>query len=373
MTELFQKCPHIDLIVKGEGEETIREIAQGKNLHAIPGIAYRENGQIRHNPNRPLPSVETLCYPNRGLRRYAYYIQPKGLKLLEVEFDIVLSSRGCPYNCKFCTFAINPLGQRRLYSARPPESVVEEIKGLDAEVIAFADDNFFVDPDRTERICDLLLEQGIQKMFIAQARIDIARYPARALKKLERAGFKILFIGIESPHDWILQQLQKGFTVQDVRSAFQVLKGYPFFYHCSFICGNLGERRAEMLVIARFAKEIGADSLNVHRLQAWEFTPLKELVEHTPGYHLTATHHVYSDTYSLDELKRIRKEIHRKFYTPAQFYRSLRKLYRIRVLTFSQLVVCLVLIPRLPALFYRILAKRIKKRVGGRKMGIPYA
>ena len=182
-----------------------------------------------------------------------------------------------------------------------------------------------------------------------------------------------MLIGIESPHDWILQQLNKGFTSQEVRNAFQTLKDYGFFYHCSFICGNIGETRAEMLAITHFAKEIGADSINVHRLQAWPFTPLKELVEKTSGYYMTSDNYVYSDSYGMDELKHIRTVIHRSFYTPYQVYKSLRKLYRIRVLRFPGFFAIFQIFLRLPVLLYRILSKRLKRRLGiRRKIGIPY-
>lgn len=257
---LFQKCPNINIIVRGEGEETIQEIAQGVDVQNILGISYKYDGNIIHNPNRPLSPVSKLRYPNRKLRRNKYYIKAHGVKITNSMFDTVLSARGCPYNCKFCTFSINPLGQKRNYSTRSPESVVEEIKSLDAEIIFFSDDNFFVDPERSERICDLIIEQGIKKRFAVQARLDM--YPTM-LRKAEKAGFKVMLVGIESPHDRTLEQLNKGFTSEDVRNAFKVLRNYDFYYHCYFIYGNIGENEEEMLYIPTFAKEIGAGFMGI--------------------------------------------------------------------------------------------------------------
>jgi radical SAM superfamily enzyme YgiQ (UPF0313 family) len=361
--DLFQKCPNIDIIVRGEGEETIQQIAQDVDLRDILGISYKNNGSIIHNQNRPLPPVDNLRPPNRRLRRTPYHIQSKGVNLSNTEFDSVLTARGCPYNCKFCTFNINPLGQKRNYSARTPESVVEEIKSLDAGVIFFSDDNFFTNFKRVERLCDLIIEQGINKKFIAQARLEIYKSPAM-LRKAEKAGLKILLIGIESPHDRILKQLDKGFTSKDIRKAFEVLRNYTFYYHCYFIYGNIGESKEEMLYIPQFAKEIGADSISYMRLQVRKFSPLKEIVEKTPGYYTSPSGFVYSDRYSLDDLNRIRKDIKRTFYTPSQLYKIIRKLCRIRFIT---LVDLFVFIPHFPVLLYRLIAREIEKKRRKRK------
>ena len=361
--DIFQECPNIDIIVRGEGEETIQQIAQDIDLKDILGISYKNNGSIIHNKNRPLPPVDNLRHPNRRLRRTPYYIKSKGVNLSNIEFDSVLTARGCPYNCKFCTFNINPLGQKRNYSARTPESVIEEIKSLDAGIIFFSDDNFFTNFKRSERLFDLIIEQGINKKFIAQARLEIYKSPAM-LKKAEKAGLKILLIGIESPHDRILKQLDKGFTSKEIREAFEVLKNYAFYYHCYFIYGNIGESEDEMLYIPQFAKEIGADSISYMRLQVRKFSPLKEIIEKTPGYYTSPNGFVYSDRYSIDDLNRIRKDIKRTFYTPSQFYKIIRKLCRIKLIT---LVDLFVFIPRFPKLLYRLIAREIEKKRRKRK------
>lgn len=358
--ELFQRCPNIGIIVRGEGEETVQEIAQGLALQDIHGISYRENGRIIHNPNRQLPPVDNLRSPNRKLRRKSYYVKSKGVRVFSTEFDTVLSARGCPFNCKFCTMDLNPLGQKRNYSARTPESVVKEIKNVDAEMIFFADDNFFVNPKRVEKICDLLIEHGIKKRFITQARLEIYKHP-ELLEKAAQAGFKLMLIGIESPHDRILKQLDKGFTSEEVRSAFRVLKNYPFHYHCYFIYGNIGESREEMLYIPEFAQEIGADSISFQKLQVRKFSPLKEVAENTPGYHLDVNGFVYSDLCSMDDLRKIQKSIRKKFYTAKQLYRIFRKMYGIRFLTPADIMYFYL---RFPVVLYKIIAREIEKKIG---------
>lgn len=355
--ELFERCPNIDIIVRGEGEETIREIVQNRPREQILGISFRKDGQTIHNPNRPLAPTDSLRYPDRRLRRASYYVHYKNVPLLRGGFDTVLSARGCPYNCKFCTFTLNPLGQKRPYSMRSVESVVEEIKGLEADLIFFADDNFFADPERSERLCDRLLAEGIRKKYIVQTRLEVYRHP-QMLRKAEQAGFKVFLIGIESPHDRILKQLNKGFTTEVVRRAFEELRKYSFYYHGYFIYGNIGETREEMLHIATFARQIGLHSISFQRLQARKFSPLKDLVEKTPGYYLSANGSVYSEQFGRKEMIRIRRQIGRRFYTLPQLIRIGRKLDKLDLYTAGDL---LALLLRLPILGYQALMRRAEK------------
>lgn len=336
--ELFDKCPKIDIIVRGEGEETIKEILQGKPLESILGLSFRKKGEIIHNKNRPLPDLSGIATPDRALRRSKYYLTLNGIRAMDLTFDTILSARGCPFNCKFCTFSLNPLGQKRSYVARSVESVIKEIEEIQAKVILFADDNIFSDPKRAEQICDQIIQRKLKKRFIAQARIEIAKYPG-LLKKMVKAGFKVLLLGIESPHDWILNQLNKGFNQETIRKSFKVLKKYPIFYSGYFIYGNIGETEEQMLYIPKFAKEIGVDVIACNKLRIEKFSPLRELAEKTPGYHITSRGELYSDMYSHAALKKIGRRIKFSFYTPMRFMRILWKnIFVTKFFTFGEIV-----------------------------------
>ncbi|MDD5553868.1 MAG: radical SAM protein [Candidatus Omnitrophica bacterium] len=345
--ELFKTCPAITIIVRGEGEETIKEILKGNPLKDILGISYRKNGSIKHNPNRPLPDINTLGAPDRSLRQSEYSFALNGIKIADISFDSVLSARGCPFNCKFCTFSLNPLGQKRNYTARSVESVVDEIQNLKAGVIILSDDDFFADPERAEKICDLLIEKKIKKRYMAQARIDIAKYP-KLLEKMAKAGFKALLIGIESPHDWILKQLNKGFNQAAIRKYFKVLTKYPIFYSGYFIYGNIGETEKEMLYIGQFAKEIGVDAIACNKLRIEKFSSLRELAEKTPGYHITERGELYSDAYSHATLKKIGRRIKFTFYDPSRYVKILWKIvFVVKFFTFKEILFFLSASPRL--------------------------
>ncbi len=346
---LFERCPNIDMVVRGEGEETIRRIVRGDRLETILGLSYREGGKIVHNPNQELPSLDTIAFPDRSLRRQEYRIIQYGVRLSRHTFDTVLTTRGCPFNCTFCTFSLNPLGQKRTYAERSVESVIEELKTITADVVLFSDDNFFTNPKRTERLCDLIIENGIKKTFVVQARIDVAKHP-RALEKARQAGFRVFLIGIESPHDRILGQLQKGITQQQIRESVAILRGYDFYLHGYFIYGNLGESREEMLYIAKFAREIKLDSISFQKLRAEKFSPIKQAVEETPGYWYDRVGgSVYSDTFGRKELKDIRNHIRADFYRVPQLMHIYWKARRIGLADGYDLLHALVHLPRLLA------------------------
>jgi len=348
---LFERCPNIDLIVRGEGEEIIRQIVTGVPYKDIRGLSYRENGRIMHNEIHPLPDIARIPFPDRSLRRHDYCFVQHGVRLTSHTFDTVLTTRGCPFKCKFCTFSLNPLGQKRSYTERPVESVIEEFKTITADVVLFSDDNFFTNPNRSEQLCDLIIENKIKKTFVVQARVDVAKH-RRVLDKAQKAGFKLFLIGVESPHDRILQQLQKGITQQQIREAFAVLTQYDFYLHGYFIYGNIGETEEEMLYIPKFAKEIKLDSITFHKLRIEKFSPLKEVVEKTPGYyynHIGGP--VYSDRYGRKELTQIRNRIRSEFYDLPQIIHIVRKARRIGLVSGRDLTSDFL---HLPLLLYRL-------------------
>src|SRR5512136_2979901 len=356
---LFHRCPNIDMIVRGEGEEIIRQIVTGIPCKDIRGLSYRENGGIVHNEIHALPDITRIPFPDRSLRKHQYRMVKFGIQISNHTFDTVLTTRGCPFKCKFCTFSLNPLGQKRNYTERTLESVVEELKTVTADVVLFSDDNFFTNPKRSEQLCDLIIGNKIKKIFVVQTRIDIAKHP-EVLDKAERAGFKVFLIGIESPHDRILKQLQKGITQQEVRDAFAILTQYDFYLHGYFIYGNIGETEEEMLYIPKFAKEIKLESISFQKLRVEKFSPLKEVVEKTPGYYYNRIGgSVYSDQYGRKELKQIRNRIRSEFYDLPQVSRIIRKARRIGLIGGLDLTNTLL---RLPLIAYGLARRRTRKR-----------
>jgi anaerobic magnesium-protoporphyrin IX monomethyl ester cyclase len=315
--------PNVDIVVRGDGEEAMVEICEGAAWEDIAGISFQRDGNIVHNENRHLGDLRDDLYPDRTLRRHKYGAMAKGVRV-GVSVDGMTATRGCPYNCKFCSFSLNPWGEKRSWSSRSPESVVDELETIDARVVAFTDDLFTHDMDRVDRICDLIIERKIKKRYMVNARLEIAKRPD-VMEKMHKAGFSMLMLGIESSHDKTLKSMQKGFNTDKIREYFQVLRKSKMFLHGYFILGCIGETRKEMEQIVPFAHELGLDTIALSTLRTGLHSSLDELVADSPGYHIDKSGKVYSDECSTRDLRKLRREINKGFYGPKQQMRLLRK------------------------------------------------
>lgn len=332
VNELFENMPRIDGIVRGDGEEIIGEIVQKGLSTDIDGLSFKPNGKVIHNRNRKLKPIQGDFYPNRKLRRYKYTISVDEFDS-GIEIDLISASRGCPFNCKFCDFSTNPLGKKRGWSCRTPESVVEEIKSIEAGVIVFVDDLFTHDLGWVERICDLLIKERVKKKYIINTRVSIAERPD-ILKKMYKAGFIFFMIGIESAQDKTLKAMNKGFTVKKIREYFTVLRRFNFIYNCYFIIGNIGETRDEMLEITGLSHGLGMDTIVLSLLRVSKYSPLIDEISRLDNYHIEeASGTVYSDMLSVKELKRIRRDVNASFFTLPAVLRLFKKLVIHRFVT----------------------------------------
>ncbi|MGB2824094.1 MAG: cobalamin-dependent protein, partial [Phycisphaerae bacterium] len=118
--------PNVDAVVRGDGEEAMTELCRRVPMEQIAGLSFRRGDRILHNPNRTLSALRDDLYPDRSLRRRKYALEVRGVDS-GVQIDSIASSRGCPFNCTFCSFNRNPWGQKRRWTARSPESVVDEL------------------------------------------------------------------------------------------------------------------------------------------------------------------------------------------------------------------------------------------------------
>ena len=324
----LEACPNVDAVVCGDGEQAIAEIAEGRAWSEVTGLVYRGgDGQLVHNPPRANAPLDDDLMPARDLRRQSYYLTSKGVST-GIKIDKVAGSRGCPFNCKFCSFAINPWGVKRCWTPRSAESIVREIEQIDADLIFFVDDVFTHQPDRVAQICDMLIAKKIRKHYVVNARAEIAKRPD-VIRKMEQAGCLALLIGVESTQDATLKSMGKGFTIQQIRQWFEVLRKSKMIINAYFIVGNIGETEQQMLSIASFARSIGVDLIHVSRLRSELYSGLSELVEQTPGYRIDADGFVYSDDYSAQHIANLRKRIDKQFHNPLHVAGVVIKLLRV--------------------------------------------
>ncbi len=341
----LEACPNVDAVVCGDGEQAIVEIAEGRPWSEVAGLTHRgDDGELIHNPPRANAPLDEDLLPARDLRRKPYYLTSKGVST-GLTIDKVAGSRGCPFNCKFCNFAVNPWGVKRCWTPRSVESIVREIEQIDADLVIFVDDVFTHQPDRVIEICDLLIEKKIRKHYIVNARLEIAKRPD-VIRKMEQAGFFALLIGVESTQDATLKSMGKGFNIEMVRKRFEVLRKSKMIINAYFIVGNIGETEEQMLSTASFARSIGVDLIHVSRLRNEPHSGLSELVEQTPGYHIDAEGFIYSDDYSSQHIAALRKRIDKRFHGPRHVVHVVNKMARLlhwRVLAKGALTIPLFL------------------------------
>jgi hypothetical protein len=235
---------------------------------------------------------------------------------------------------------------------------MKEFDQIEAGIVLIADENFFVNPNRAKEICERLIEKGSKKRFLVQARIEIFERPD-VLEAATKAGIKIFLLGIESPTDRILEQLNKGFDTCRLRKAFEEFRKHPFYYHGYFIYGNVTETDEEMMNIPVFARELGLDSITYQKLRVDRYSPLRELVESTPGYYVGDDRIVYREGVGRPGLKRISHKITRNFYTPKQLVAIMRKLFTIKLFTSKNVP---ALLTSVPFVLTKMIGRKINKK-----------
>jgi radical SAM superfamily enzyme YgiQ (UPF0313 family) len=254
--DLMLSYPQIDMVVKGEGELTIREFIEKGSSEDILGISYKSHGNIIHNGDRPLiQDLDILPFPARHLRQYSYKANDH-----KTDYDVILTSRGCYGKCTFCCEPRMSSGKLRCRSA---ENVVEEIleiaKYHDEKPVSviIADPNFVGNPVRVEKICDLLLKYNLDMEFCALVRTDtIARYP-KLVKKMCEVGILYFEMGIESPNIKDLKSTKKGITTKIHKEAVRNIRLNGGSAGGTFVVGLKNQTEEEIKYFPVYAREIG--------------------------------------------------------------------------------------------------------------------
>jgi anaerobic magnesium-protoporphyrin IX monomethyl ester cyclase len=198
--DAYEACPDVDFIVRGEGERTLcallRAIEGGSGLDAIAGLSHRARGGFAHNPAGPVIPLASapLRLPDRDARVL------RGYTMLGRTIDVVETSRGCTFDCSFCSI-IEMRG--RNFHPFPIDRVIADIasaRAHGAEAIFLVDDNITLDVDRFGRLCEAIIDAGFEDTdYTVQAMTaPLAQHGARLAPLMRRAGFRYVFLGIEN-------------------------------------------------------------------------------------------------------------------------------------------------------------------------------
>lgn len=218
---LLKNYPIADYVVLGEGEQTFLELVntleKGGEIKNVKGIAFRHDGGVVKTPRPLIQNLDELPFPDRTLLEEEYYSELVGIIGSGCKFTTLLSSRGCPYGCKYCACSAFT---SRTVRFRSPENVVKEMELLWSEgyeEVGFVDDNLLLNAKRIEKICGLLKARKIKINMWAEGRTDQASL--ETLRKFSRAGCRTIYYGIESGTQKVLNYYGKNITPELSRKA----------------------------------------------------------------------------------------------------------------------------------------------------------
>jgi anaerobic magnesium-protoporphyrin IX monomethyl ester cyclase len=271
---------HFDVVVIGEGEQTMLEIVRavndGGDLSKVKGIAFNENGKMMHAPPRDfVENLDTIPFPSRELfdnRAYKnYYSSNFGYTTTSI-----ITSRGCPFMCDFCSRPI--FGNR--FRSRTAENIaeeVEEVRELGYERIWFADDCFTLDRRRLIDICDELIQRRIRIGWECLSRVDTV--DLEVAEKMKQAGCVRVFFGIESGNDSVLALMKKQANTKQAEEAVNIFKKVGVQVGAFFILGYPGENDKTILDTVKFASSLPLDYLSFTLPYPIPGTPLFDRVK----------------------------------------------------------------------------------------------
>jgi len=267
----------IDSICRGEYDETVVDLAgaieRNKPLKNVKGLTFRSGPRIIHNPDRPLikdldslPFVSGVYKKHLDIKKYFY----ASLRWPQVT---ILTARGCPYNCSFCNIPF-----KSSYRYRSPENVVEEFEYIQNELpevkeVMIEDDTFPVLKERTEKICNLLIEKKIKLKWSCNARVNT---DFETLSLMKKANCRLLCIGFETPMQNVLDNIHKNTTKQLQADFMKNTKKIGLLVNGCFMLGLPGDTRESIRETIEFAKEMNPDTAQFYPLMVYPGTEAYE-------------------------------------------------------------------------------------------------
>ncbi len=270
--------PLCDIIANGEGEITIIELADclrtGGDLGKVAGIGFKRDGQLIFTDKRPMiEDLDVIPRPDYDLIPMEHYFT-RAPSTNEAQLQIV-TSRGCPFDCEFC---YNLKFNEKRFRYHSAERVLSDLVYLQdrfgVNAIFIEDDYFFGHPGRVQKICDLLIAKQSKLLIQVPCRIDyLYRQSDEMIDKLYRAGFKELWIGVESGSESRLKEIMKRMTLEQVLDVNKMLARSDVYIKYGFMAGFPNEEREETLETVDFMFRLLSTNPNAGVAPVAVYTP----------------------------------------------------------------------------------------------------
>jgi anaerobic magnesium-protoporphyrin IX monomethyl ester cyclase len=271
---LLDANPAIDYLVIGEGEETLRDLADGRDPRAIDGLVRREcNGAVAGGPRRQIADLDGLPFPAYDL--LAGF--PRGYNLplfsyTRVPGATMVTSRGCPYQCSYCDRSVFRRGFR--YNSAP--YIYDHLKHLRDQFgvrhVNIYDDLFTMNRERIEDLCRKLIDRSLGMNFNCAVRVGHA--DDGLLRLLKRAGCLMVSLGIESADPALLKRHKSGVTTGEVRDTVDRIRRAGLRAKGLFMMGLPGETEETIARTSDFVLSLGLDDMNMAKFTPFPGAPL---------------------------------------------------------------------------------------------------
>lgn len=290
---------HADYVVRGEADQTIvpllRALEAGGSPGDIPGLSFRRGREVIHNPCAAAPAELDLLPPPD----FSLFQGQKPFRTVPV-----ITSRGCPFNCNFCSVALM-FGRR--YRFRSTENVLRELAAYRGRSVFFCDDNFTANPGRSKELFQGMLDEKIGlRSWGAQMRVEASRDP-EMLELMRRSGGDMAYVGLESINPETLAALNKQQSVEDVRECVRRFHEAGIRVHGMFIFGSEADTVQTIRDTVDFALDAQIDSLQFAILTPLPGTPLFQQLE-AEGRLLTRQWALYDGHHAVFQPARISPE-----------------------------------------------------------------
>jgi len=251
----------VDVVFTGEAEMSIQSYANGMDLSKIQGIYYKTSGKIiRNEHTQVIQNLDEIPFPAYESFNIAEYHGTKGI-VKRHPASYVITSRGCPYNCTYCSSrALNPT-QGKKVRFRSPENVLEEIeyitKGHRVREVFFSDDMFTARKSHLYGICEGLIKRKIDLIWTCQTHVN--HITEEALSMMKRAGCHQICLGIEAGDPDIQKVINKNLDLAKVKSVVRMIQKSGIDVRASFMMGNQLETSKTLQRTIDYAKSIKPD------------------------------------------------------------------------------------------------------------------
>ncbi|HHL38882.1 MAG TPA: B12-binding domain-containing radical SAM protein [Deltaproteobacteria bacterium] len=251
---------YCDYVLRGESDDVIvdfvRALERGGGFEKIPGLSFRRDGEVVHNEGVSFcKDLDTLPCPDFS---FVSGLETQGLKKLEI--TPIMTSRGCPYDCSFCSVT-SMFGHR--YRFRSHEMVIRELENhreQEGDWVFFYDDNFAAHRKRTKELLHRMIEKDLTPLWTAQVRVEVAR-DQELLDLMRRSNCHTVYIGLESINPRTLEAYNKKQSVEDIEKCIRTLHDNGIRVHGMFVFGSDDDTVDTIDETVRFCKRNDIESV----------------------------------------------------------------------------------------------------------------